>query len=291
MKQNNNTIALLIIIGVLLIATLSLTIALIYKSINPNNPNNNSTINVTKQHIPVKLGPNDVLVSFRLDDVTFTKTDKPVLENALYLARKYNITFDLAVIAQPFDEKADPEVFKIYQDNQDVFEVVAHGWDHKYSAPNKGEFNGAPYKYQEEHIKKMKEIFVKHNLTMATKIFIVPWNSGDENTNLIADLQGYQILSQVNIPTKYEYSFGNLTTYKARISIPLKNSLEESELKSLKDNFYFLTTKDLKMIQIVTHPINYDNLGNSDKIIKDFVDASNENPRIKLGMISDVLDR
>lgn len=119
------------------------------------------------------------------------------LQNALILARKYNITFDLGVIAQPFKDYADPDTFKIYQNNQDVFEIVAHGLTHgldpaienvSYNAY--GEFNvvspikneTVPAVIQEDHIKKMKQIFQEDNLTTATEIFTVPYHAGNYNT-------------------------------------------------------------------------------------------------------------
>ena len=83
-------------------------------------------IRPVRKHVPLELSDDDILVSFRIDDITFETKQKEVLENALYLARKYGVTFDLAVIADRFDRKMDKDVFKIYGDNQDVFEVVAH---------------------------------------------------------------------------------------------------------------------------------------------------------------------
>ncbi len=68
------------------------------------------TLGLVRKYVPLELSDDDILVSFRIDDITFETKQKPVLENALYLARKYNVTFDLAVIAKTFDEKADPEV-------------------------------------------------------------------------------------------------------------------------------------------------------------------------------------
>ena len=132
----------------------------------------------SKGYVP--LSKNDILISFRIDDITFSKQQKPMLETALSLARKYNITFDFGVIAKPFSESADPETFKIYQDNQDVFEIVAHGYTHALDTIFADESYGAhgefkiisdfltnksiPINIQEQHIKKMKEIFNPSNV-------------------------------------------------------------------------------------------------------------------------------
>ncbi len=246
-----------------------------------------------KKHIPVNLSDDDILVSFRYDDITFKTKQKQVLENALYLARKYNITFDLAVIAKPFDEKADPEVFKIYQDNQDVFEVVAHGWTHvnPLNKSGQGEFydlsgnKSIPYSIQEEHIKEMKKIFEKNNLKWGEKIFILPWSSGDQNTIKIAKDQGYRIMTQLFVPGgNYEYLDETLIVSKEFLPINIRENLSDKDLENYKKILTELT-KTQKRIEVILHPLNFDKTTNSEEAIKRIVNF--KDPRLKFGMISD----
>jgi hypothetical protein len=166
----------------------------------------------------------NIIISFRIDDFDFGKEDLQILINALYIAKKYHIKFDLAVIAKDFDENVDPEVFKLYQNNQDVFEIVAHGYDHKkyLGYEENREFEDSPYIYQEEHMQKMKAVFEKYKLFTATKILITPFNAGDNNTIDIARKNGYIFLSQWDIPINnaYEYIKDNLIVSNAMISHP-----------------------------------------------------------------------
>lgn len=252
-----------------------------------------------KKHVPLKLGPDDVLVSFRLDDITFETKQKLVLENALSFARKYNITFDLAVIAKTFDEKADPEVFKIYEDNQDVFEIVAHGLTHKniLNSSGQGEFyditlsTPVTAEVQEEHIKEMKDIFEKHNLTMATKIFIVPWNTGDNNTLYLAERYGYKLIIQAFIPknnlSSYDYDNGRIIVSKSWIDIAMNETLTNEDILKYVNSLDTMTNKNQTDIQIELHPINFNQIQNSDDLLNELVNNNQYKSKIKFGMISD----
>jgi len=249
----------------------------------------------------VHLSKSDILVSFKIDDITFAKEQKPVLENALVLARKYNITFDLGVIAKPFSENKDSETFKIYQDNQDVFEIVAHGYTHaldsmfadEYGAY--GEFyvvsyfssnKSVPINIQEKHIQKMKEIFEKNNLTLATKIFIVPYHSGDDNTIKLAEKYGYRlIVQQLSIPKNYsEKNYKNIIASENFIDIHQDNLFDETDW--VKYNIYLnrAINVDQTRIEISMHPINFQILENADNFFKGLV--RQDNPWIKFGMIT-----
>lgn len=249
-----------------------------------------------KKYIPLELADGDILVSFRIDDITFETKQKSVLENALYLARKYNITFDLAVIAKPFDEKADPEVFKIYEDNQDVFEVVAHGWDHtRYLGNNSyGEFSKAPPDYQENHIKKMKAVFEKHDITTATQIFLLPWSAGDENTIKLAEEQGYIFMTQTRIPNNdYKYVFKKIRVLNVFVSgIPMEETMSNETIEKAKEDFLENIKNGRTEIHVLTHPINYEDAWGMEELIRGIQNNSDSfKPKIKFGMIGDGVER
>ena len=124
------------------------------------------------------------------------------------MPRKYHITFDLGVIAEPFDRYADPDVYRIYEKNRDVLEIVAHGYDH--TSPlgrgHSGEFydltgrRPIAEKIQEDHLRRMSNIFRHHGLGMAQRIFILPWSAGDKTTIQLAGKFGYQMVVQDFLP-------------------------------------------------------------------------------------------
>ena len=255
-------------------------------------------VNNSETHI----SPNSkdyVLVSFKIDDINFARNQKQELENALILARKYNITFDLGVIAQSFKDYADPETFKIYQDNQDVFEVVAHGLTHNLDSEisnygGYGEFGivadwnfSVPAEIQEEHIKKMKEIFDEKNLTMADKIFVVPYHTGDENTIKLAGKYGYKlIVQQLTIPKSYsEQNYGEITATQNFIDIPMKQLLSAEDLKNYSTELNKAINLNQSKIEISFHPINFDVLITTDYFFKQLLNQSSS--KIKFGMISE----
>ena len=149
MMSSNKTIMLL---GAVLVIIISLIIFLNIDKTSISENNSSTRKENPRLHKPVILNKDDVLVSYRIDDVTFEKKQRPFLENALYLAKKYNITFDLAVIAKRFDNGADSQAYELYQDNSDVFEIVAHGLTHtnQLNSSVKSEFGGLPASIQEE---------------------------------------------------------------------------------------------------------------------------------------------
>ena len=197
------------------------------------------------KHQPVTLEKGDVLVSFRMDDVDFSLQQKNAIRKALYLAKKYNITFDLEIIAKAFDKNMDPSVFKIYQDNKDVFEIVAHGYDHLnyIGDTTNGEFGGASIDYQEDHFQKMLAVFNKYHLDMATKIFFTPWHSGDQNTINLAKKYRYQFLTQWYTPNnKYSLQDGNIF---------VSYSISDFNLNSFKK------FSGQSQVEVITHPPDY----------------------------------
>lgn len=258
-----------------------------------------STVQITKIHTPINLSKDDILISFRIDDITFVRGQKPVLENALLLARKYNITFDLAVIAKNFDERADPDTYQIFLDNQDVFEIVSHGLTHvnPINKSSTGEFYDEPNnkhippEIQEDHIRKMRDIFVAHNLTnYGAKIFLLPWSSGDQTTIDLAEKYGYKLITQRFIPVKgSEYNNGYIIVSKNYVSIDMNQTVKSSDILKYKTDIHRILKNNQTRIQIIFHSINFYKMENSDDLINQIIDEYSHKYQIKFGMISDGL--
>lgn len=193
-------------------------------------------------------------LSYRIDDITFEKNQKQILENALTIAEKYNISFDLGVIAELFDENADAETFAIYENHKDRFSIIAHGLTHKnplnYSNSPDCEFYDdindihIPYNIQEAHFIEMKDIFEKHNMTKALEVFVAPRYAYDGNTEKIAKKYGYKMIKPSDV-----------------VSIQIKEKITDADI--------FSARMWLKMLSIFKndiylnmHPINlYDKEG------------------------------
>ncbi len=247
----------------------------------------------------------NVRVSFIINDITFKKEDQLALNNALTLAKKYNVTFDLGVIAQQFSENSDPETFKIYQDNKDVFEIIAHGLtegsdlifiEELNESGSYGEFHiqpinrTVPAEIQEEHIKKMKGIFERNNLTTATKIFTVPFYSGDENTIKLAEKNGYKlIIQQLSFPVQnyIEKNYGKIIASEDYAYIPPYNIFSNADLIIYNNKLSDAMGAGQKNIYVSLHPVNLEILKNADKFFKDLIE---KNPGVKMRFISSRFD-
>ncbi|MEK6983478.1 MAG: DUF2334 domain-containing protein [Nanoarchaeota archaeon] len=270
-----------------------------YQEIDRNFSTNNS-LNKIKygNQSSTDIPKGDILVSFRIDDITFESYQKKVLENSLSLAHKYNITFDLAVIANPFDKKFDPSVFKIYEDHKDVFEIVAHGLTHTnpINSSSIGEFyditnkKRIPYSIQEEHIKNMSEIFYRYNLTYATKIFVLPFHTGDNNTIQLSKKYGYKIIVQNFISNNgYAYYDGDVLVSREVVGINLSLNLTEADLSKSKADFLRLVKNNRKEIQIFGHLNNYK--GNDMEKLISWIVNNKFKLKLKFGFISKELNR
>ena len=224
---------------------------------------------------PVALNKGDVLVSFRIDDINFSTDQRPLIEKAIELARKYHITFDLAVIAQAFDLHQDPAVFKLYQDNQDVLEVVSHGFDHVHylNDADNGEFGGADVDYQEDHFKRMIAIFNKYHLTMATKILFTPWHGGDQNTINLAKKYNYKFLTQM-------YTTGGIVYYGQDITI--SSSIATDDISRLN---HFIGQKQ---VEVVSHPEDFNTISHLETFIQQLKKLPSAK-RQKYGFVSQAL--
>ena len=215
-------------------------------------------------------------ISFRLDDITFEFTQIGILKNALNLTRKYNITMDLAVISLPFEVNGNPKAFKIFEENQDVIEIVAHGLTHynPVDLSHEGEFydittkKNIPPGIQEDHIRKMRSIFKRHGIDDADDVFALPYSAGDENTITLSESNNYKLITQWVVPNdRFVYSDGNITVSRMIIGVPLQIKFND---KYYKDYQHELTNllKLKQPIEIVLHPINLDQVESMEKIIQ-----------------------
>lgn len=223
---------------------------------------------------------NKLIISFRIDDITFNSNQKQVIENAIYLARKYNITFDLAVIASRFENNADPEVIQLYENNKDILEIGAHGYNHQ--NPNnrfgKGEFfnldsnTSVQYNVQEDHISKMKTVFAQNNIDTGTKIFFVPWHAGDNNTIDIAEQYGYEIMTQRHLPSSSPfYYYKNIIVTPILIGVKMNETLTESDISDYMDSIHNVKKRKLHYLEIVFHPVNFYDINSTEKFVRGVV--------------------
>ncbi|MDD5195583.1 MAG: DUF2334 domain-containing protein [Candidatus Omnitrophica bacterium] len=249
-----------------------------------------------KKHVTIKSDKGTVLISFRLDDITFSETDKPALEAAVYLARKYNITFDLAVIAKPFDSRQDSKTFEVYQSNQDVFEIVAHGFTHRNPINNNNqEFydttvkTEVPFDIQEEHIRQMQQIFERHGMPAATKIFILPCAVGDSNTISLAQKYGYKLIVMRGVP--HDKDKRKIIVSDATVGVPMSVFLTEKDISKCKDRFLKLINSGEREIEVYTHFANYRNIESVERLINELKNIDTPGLKKKFGFISEGLTK
>jgi hypothetical protein len=251
-----------------------------------------------KASVPAGSAPGSILISFRIDRVIFTKEQREALENAQFIARKYNITFDLSVVAQKFETYMDPEVFRIYESNQDIFEIAAFGLTaiNPVNPNSRGEFynlqlkESVPYDAQENNIKKMMEIFEKRSIYTATQIFIVPYNAGDENTIKIALKYGYKLIAQNPVPDgtliqNYENSIIVQNSYAV---VPGKANISDKEIDAIDKKIQQLIDKNSTRIQVVFNTNNFitQEAGLSADRVISAITTTYKNTAIKFGKIS-----
>ena len=251
----------------------------------------------------VKEETKTTFVSFRIDDIDFSQKQEIVLRNAVLLARKYNIVFDLGVIAGRFETNKNAAVFRIYEENSDIFEIVAHGLTHlnPVSPTRTGEFYDAtkeesiPEDIQESHIREMKEIFKKHGLREAQEIFFVPWHAGDRKTIEIAERNGYRLITMSPLPDgSRELKLGNIFATSVFLDIVYwKRSFTGEEIQHYCQSFNLLLAGDYKSIEIVMHPYNFATPESSDELIGKLMDevakGSLIGRKIKFGFVSQSL--
>ena len=251
--------------------------------------------NLTNKYIGKNISKEDVLVSFRIDDITFSIQQKQVLANALLLARKYNITFDLAVTAETFHNFSEKSTFKTFDDNQDVFEIVAHGYNNKNNlnlSNKKSEFKGVSLDIQDKHIREMKNIFEMHNLSNhGSNIFILPWNSGDENTILLSIKHNYKIIAmKFNFNESNKNINNSILLINSMVGIKMVENLTNQDIASTKNALINEIKNNSKNIHIIMHPINFNNISSAESLIKDIIQIQNNYPQIKFGMISERME-
>lgn len=223
-------------------------------------------VKTQKTYIPLQIGHNDTLISCIIDGIHFAKWQKQIIENALQVAKKNNITFDFAVVAEQFQKSKDKNVFKIYEDNQEIFGIIANGWNYKNPNDDKrtGEFYDitmkipVSYDKQEEKIKNIKDVFEKNNLAGATKIFLVPWYAGDENTIKIAEKYGYKLIIQENIDkNNLIVNYNIIKASKCYVNVPGRVNINDRDIDYMKKRIQGFMDKNIKRIYIVFHPVNF----------------------------------
>lgn len=199
----------------------------------------NSSVNPAKEAVAdLKLNSSMTLASFVITDISFKRDQLQMLQDAVKIAKKYKITFDLALVPKPFDTSKDNETYKFYLDHRDVFEVVSHGYNHANpinSTSMKGEFSiigstvkSVPLAVQQGLFGNASAIFKKYGMASAEKILILPGYAGDNNTLSIANKAGYKLVV-MNFPSNVsEYRYGNLIVSK---SMPI-SALNEWDRKN-----------------------------------------------------------
>jgi|GEM_PF-4588901 len=162
--------------------------------------------------------PKKAYFTLRLDDVTFTAAQKDLLERVWRVAEKHGVPVVLGVVAEPFERSSSPEVFSIYQNHPQLFEIAAHGWDHRNVPPAEFyNFKGIKKSRsdQEERIRRMVEVFRKKGIPSGEILFVAPWDRGDESTVALLAASGYRFAALRLFPLKhyryyppdYEYRF------------------------------------------------------------------------------------
>lgn len=291
------------ILILILLVTLSAIVSLVFLSVFF------SSLNIKNPMFPegyIHLSKNDILVSFQIDDINFASGQELTLDNALFLARKYNITFDLGVIARQFEQQKNDDIFRTYQDNQNVFEVVAHGLTHApdpsiysmYEYGAYGEFDivpaqneSVPANVQQEKIKEMRDIFLKNDLIMATKIFSVPYHKGDENTINISEAYGYKLIfEQLSGSKNYSTrNYGKIIASEDYIEIPQASAFSDKDVINYNQELNKAINLGQNRIVISMHPVNFDSLDDIDNFMGEIINEKNYNPRIKFGMVSNTI--
>lgn len=266
-------------------------------------------IGVNRLYIPEQISntsnlscpTNKPVVSFEIDDITFTKAQSSMLQTALYLSNKYNITFELGVIADSFEsEDFDNSTFGIYQENNKTFEVIAHGLTHyldssidQSSGGVYGEFyvlranQSVPLPIQENHIKRMAQIFQKWGIESGTLIFTTPYHSGDLNTVLLSDKYGYKlILQKITSPQAFsEIKFGKgIINSQVYIDIPTVNNFNSSDVLEYTYELNKAIQMGQSRIDVSLHPVNFEHPSKIDSFIDQLV---NSNQQVSYKFLSD----
>ena len=246
---------------------------------------------------PINSMSDDVLISFVIDGINFGRWQKKILENAVNIARRYNLTFDLGVVASHLPKK-NKETYKVYEDNKDIFEIIANGFNYANPVESKrtGEFfdisikKEIPVNLQEEKIKNMKEIFEKDGITTGTSIFLVPYYAGDEDTIKISEKYGYKLIIQENIKSNnLVENYDTITVSKCYINIPNRVNITDRDINYMKNRMQKFMNSRIKRIYVVFHPVNFNSpeaLRDTEKFINE-ISFKFKTANVFYGMISD----
>jgi len=252
-------------------------------------------------HVPAGAAPGSIIISFRVDGITFDTWQKPVLENARFMAAKYGVVLDLAVIAKRTDSAVDPAVLDIYTMNQEAFEIIANGltYNNDINRDDRGEFfnlltkSPVAYEVQEQHIRDMRENLSQRGMYAATQVFIVPWGAGDEDTIRIAEKYGYRLIVQNTVPdgTLMQNYDSRIIVLNAGVGVP--GSANDWDLESLDKRIQQLIDKNATRIQVVFSPWDFYTQENSVKADKFMyaITSIYSNPAIRFAKITDTITK
>lgn len=274
-----------IVLGVILI--LLIVIGLAYYFYGMNSP----VVDQTQKVVSTNLSLEKSLVSFVITDVNFKRNQMQMLKDAASLGHKYGVTFDLAVIAKQFNEGKDNETFKVYLDNQDVFEIVSHGWNHVnlLNSSYKGEFSiigsnmGISYAAQSEALSNSSLVFDKYGFDSAKEVLFLPGYSGDDSTLDLVRAAGYRmVVFNYSSNASLEYNYGNLIVSKSLPVSALNEWDKKNDFGKFSRDMISLVDKKQEFVILPIYPGNFDSIDKLDKSIFDVVNASNNYSKRKI---------
>lgn len=212
--------------------------------------------------VPSALAASEIV--YRIDDITLQREDLATVYRAIIVATKYNIRFDLAVMASYMQNGPDPAVAQLIFDNPDRVRVVAHGWDHRNpTCPSKyGEFYEAgcavPYEVQLERMGKMQGVFNKYRYPDAMNILYLPGSKYDNNTIRAAQerLYGVMTIYPRRQSVTHCENVNGLSLDSAQLAIPQTTTVSAAELQQQKSDLNYLKSIGACRVYVVMHPQN-----------------------------------
>lgn len=218
-------------------------------------------------------------VIYRIDDITLCKNDLPLVAKAIIVAEKYDIRFDLAVMAQPLNEckGGDADVRQLISANSERVRIVAHGYTHLNPVCGAG-YYGEFYdpgctvsnETQAQKFNAMRNVFTLYDLPDATKILYLPGSRYDANTITLANQYGYEILTGYPSPTPRVLNqlFGSTWVDSGMIAVSQTTNTPYRELRQEASDLSYLKSLPWQRIYVVLHPQNVQNQKNLEQIVR-----------------------
>jgi hypothetical protein len=152
-----------------------------------------------------------------------------------------------------------------------------------------------PRNLQEERIKRMREIFLKNNFTIATKTWVTPFANGDINTIDLANKYGYEYLMTNVYLGALSNKYKETCDYNGTIVTTEAQFLGNIATRSLKEIDIAIENHIAAGERVLTfgiHPadINDYHLNKTETTIQ-LLTKSKYYPRMKFGFFSDILTR